>query len=184
MPPSTRAFAKDYAAFYGENGVTNKGLAQARAIKNGTDSSASGKAPDTRAFARAYGAFYDVDRINSSHMDKVRAIKNGGASSQTAVPRSYRVNTSTREDPNFRANLARFHGAEAKPEDEIYKNYRAFYGGATPNVNQAGHMGQHHKDQQRTLLRNKLAENAKNILNTKSFDDGFRIQKIDAKSQS
>jgi len=27
-------------------------------------------------------------------------------------------------------------------------------------------------------LRNKLAENAKRILNTKNFDDGFKIQKV------
>lgn len=34
------------------------------------------------------------------------------------------------------------------------------------------------------MLRNKLAENAKRILNTKSFDDGFKIAKKDTKSQS
>ena len=45
-------------------------------------------------------------------------------------------------------------------------------------------MGQHHQDQQRSLLRNKLAENAKRILNTKSFDDGFKIQKKEPKTQS
>jgi len=39
-------------------------------------------------------------------------------------------------------------------------------------------MGAGHRSQQRTLLRNKLAENAKRILNTKNFDDGFRIEKI------
>lgn len=59
----------------------------------------------------------------------------------------------------------------------MYKNYRAFYGGATPSVHQAGHMGRQHKDQQKTLLRNKLAENAKLILNTKSFDDGFELKR-------
>lgn len=39
-------------------------------------------------------------------------------------------------------------------------------------------MGRQHKDQQKTLLRNRLAENAKMILNTKSFDDGFDIKKL------
>jgi len=45
-------------------------------------------------------------------------------------------------------------------------------------------MGEAHQDQQRTLLRNKLAENAKRILNTKSFDDGFVIAKKETKTQS
>lgn len=49
-----------------------------------------------------------------------------------------------RQDPNFKANCARFHGAEASPEDEFYKNYRAFYGGATPNVFHANQMGRVH----------------------------------------
>ena len=82
--------------------------------------------------------------MNDAAMDQARAIKNGayGSSglSQTA-PKSFRINTGVRADPNFRANLARFHGTEANPDDEIYKNYRAFYGGATPNVHKAGHMG-------------------------------------------
>ena len=69
--------------------------------------------------------------------------------------------------------MARFHGADATEEDDFYKNYRAFYGGATPSVNKAAHMGQVHKEQQKTLLRNKLAETAKRILNTKNFDDGY-----------
>ena len=78
-------------------------------------------------------------------MDQARAIKNGQVpgASQT-VPRSFRISTSVRQDPNFRSNLARFHGTEANPEDDIYKNYRAFYGGATPNVHKAGHMGAQH----------------------------------------
>ena len=129
---------------------------------------------------KAYKAFYDIgDMSDQAMMDQARAIKNGGAQggSQTAAPRSFRISTSVRQDPNFRANLARFHGTEATQDDEIYKNYRAFYGGATPNVYKAGHMGKGHQDQQRTLLRNKLAENAKRILNTKNFDDGFKITK-------
>ena len=74
-------------------------------------------------------------------MDQVRSIKNRafpGAAQTAAAPQrsgSFRINTGLREDPNFRANLARFNGVEASQEDEIYKNYRAFYGGATPNVN-------------------------------------------------
>jgi hypothetical protein len=59
----------------------------------------------------------------------------------------------------------------------FYKDYRAFYGGATPNIYKASHMGNGPQAQQKSLLRNKLAENAKRILNTKNFDDGFRVQK-------
>ena len=68
-------------------------------------------------------------------MDQVRAIKNGTSGIQKSVPRSHRLNTGLRSDPNFKANQARFHGIEASKEDEFYKNYRAFYGGATPSVN-------------------------------------------------
>ena len=32
------------------------------------------------------------------------------------------------------ANAARFLGDEPKENDEMYKNYRAFYGSETPNV--------------------------------------------------
>ena len=48
-------------------------------------------------------------------------------------------------------------------------------------------MGQVHKEQQKTLLRNKLAETAKRILNTKNFDDGYvqpAREKTDASMQS
>ena len=71
----------------------------------------------------------------------MRTIKNGNKQASQTVPRSYRIDTAVREDPNFRANQARFHGTEVTKEDEFYKDYRAFYGGATPNVYQAGHMG-------------------------------------------
>lgn len=107
---------------------------------------------------------------------QVRAMKNGGAAQPKAGGDGGRINTGMREDPRFRANAAKFHGGEISENDKFYSNYRAFYGGATPNVNQASHMGQGHQTQQRTLLRNKLAENAKRILNTKSFDDGFDIR--------
>ena len=39
------------------------------------------------------------------------------------------------------ANAARFLGDEPKENDEMYKNYRAFYGGATPAINRANYMG-------------------------------------------
>lgn len=106
--------------------------------------------PSTRQFAVAYKAFYDVEDLNESTMDKVRAIKNKtyglGGNESGAVAGNHRINTGMRQDPNFKANLARFHGAEANPEDDFYKNYRAFYGGATPNVNSAIHMGRVHQD--------------------------------------
>jgi hypothetical protein len=70
-----------------------------------------------------------------SALEQVRAIKGRNAGGSMTVPKSYRLATGLREDPNFRANMAAFHGTEAKAEDDIYKNYRAFYGGATPNVN-------------------------------------------------
>jgi len=145
MPPSTRQFVKDYASFHAHDAaVTGKALAQAKAIKNGSDSSCQ-KPPSTRQFAQAYKAFYDVDNMNDAAMDQARAIKNGsyagGAGLSQTAPKSFRIKTGTREDPNFRANEARFHGTESTPDDEIYKNYRAFYGGATPNVHKAGHMG-------------------------------------------
>ena len=41
-------------------------------------------------------------------------------------------------------------------------------------------MGKAHQEQQRTILRGKLAENAKRILNTKNFDDGFQAPKRSA----
>jgi len=174
VPPSTRQLARDAAAFYGEEPgtVSDQAMAQARALKNGLNN----RPPSTRQFAQAYKAFYDVPEMGQdSALAQVRAIRNSGAS-QTA-PKSFRLATGLRQDPNFRANQAAFHGSEANQEDAIYKNYRAFYGGATPNVNQASHMGAKHKDQQKQLLRNKLAENAKRILNTKNFDDGFKIEK-------
>ena len=118
---------------------------KARALKNGQ---AEDKPPNTRQFAEAYKAFYDVDGLNDSAMDHVRALKKGekGANAgSAAVPKSFRISTSVRQDPNFRANQARFHGTEAPVEDEFYKNYRAFYGGATPNVYQSNHMGAGHR---------------------------------------
>ena len=53
----------------------------------------------------------------------------------------------------------------------MYKNYRAFYGGATPAMSKVAQMGSAAQDQQKTLLRNKLAENAQRILETKSFEN-------------
>ena len=79
-------------------------------------------------------------------------------------------------DPNFVANKARFYGAPPKETDEFYKAYRAYYA-ATPQVKHATHMGEHIQDQQKSIVRNRLAENAKRILNTKSFDDGVAIAK-------
>ena len=138
MPPSTRAFAKDYAAFYGESKVAGAAYQQAKAIKN-----AQGGPPSTGHFAKDFAAFYDAGEVNEAVMDQARALKNQGASNMgSSSGTEFRIKTSVRHDPNFRANQARFHGVEAAPEDEIYKNYRAFYGGATPNVHQAGHMGQ------------------------------------------
>ena len=73
--------------------------------------------PSTRQFAVAYKAFYDVEDLNESTMEKVRAIKNKtyglGGNDGGAVAGSHRINTGMRQDPNFKANLARFHGAEA-----------------------------------------------------------------------
>ena len=39
-------------------------------------------------------------------------------------------------------------------------------------------MGNQQQDQQKSVVRNRLAENAKRILNTKSFDDGTQIEKV------
>lgn len=77
----------------------------------------------------------------------MRSLKNGtkAGSASTAVPRSFRIGSNVRLDPNFRANQARFHGVEGAEPDEFYKNYRAFYGGATPNVYQSNHMGAGHR---------------------------------------
>ena len=95
------------------------------------------KPPSTRQFAQAYQAFYDVDNLNDAAMDKVRQIKNGTLpkATSTAQPSNHRLSTGLRQDPNFRANMARFHGSDTCEEDEFYKNYRAFYGGQTPSVN-------------------------------------------------
>ena len=80
-------------------------------------------------------------------MEQARLLKNGKLPTNSgSVPRSTRLSTSMKQDPNFRANLARFHGEDAPEADEFYKNYRAYYGGATPSVNQAAHMGQVHKE--------------------------------------
>ena len=75
-PPSTRAFAKDFANFYGEDRVSSKAYAQARAIKHGQAGS-NKSPPNTRQFAQAYKAFYDVSEINDAAMAKVKALKNG-----------------------------------------------------------------------------------------------------------
>ena len=53
----------------------------------------------------------------------------------------------------------------------MYKNYRAFYGGATPAMNKASYMGSNAQNQQKNLFRNKLAENAQRILETDSFEN-------------
>ena len=81
------------------------------------------------------------------------------------------------QDPNFQANRDRFYGAEANENNEFYKNYRAFYA-STPQVKHATHMGAHQQDQQKSVVRNRLAENAKRILNTKTFDDGTQVEKV------
>ena len=66
----------------------------------------------------------------------------------------------------------------ANEDHEFYKNYRAYFA-STPHAKHATHMGAHCQDQQKSLMRNRLAENAKRILNTKSFDDGKnKIEKI------
>jgi len=71
--------------------------------------------------------------------------------------------------------MARFHGDTGSKEDEFFKNYRAFYGGATPNVYKADHMGgANYRSQQKGILRNQLAENAKRILNNKTFEDRYQ----------
>ena len=67
--------------------------------------------------------------------------------------------------------MSRFLGDEPTEKDHMYKNYRAFYGGATPSISKATQMGAAAQNQQKTLLRNKLAENAQRILETKSFVD-------------
>ena len=81
VPPSTRQFVKDYAAFHAQEptDLNAKALEQAKALKRGgTDS--SGSKPDTRQFMKAYKAFYDVGDISDqAMMDQARAIKNGGA---------------------------------------------------------------------------------------------------------
>jgi len=53
----------------------------------------------------------------------------------------------------------------------FYKNYRAFYGGATPSTEAPGtkHMAPIFQQQQNRLLKNKLQATAEQILNTKSF---------------
>ncbi len=122
------------AAFYGEDckDVSSKAMARAKELKNND----SNRPPSTRQFAQAYKAFYDTpDMSQDSALQQVRAIKGRNAAASMTVPKSFRLATGLRQDPNFRANMAAFHGAEASQEDDIYKNYRAFYGGATPNVN-------------------------------------------------
>ena len=59
VPPSTRAFAKDYAAFMGEPEVSKEAYAQAKALKNG-GSNQTKPPPSTRQFAKAYKNFFDV----------------------------------------------------------------------------------------------------------------------------
>ena len=82
-----------------------------------------------------------------------------------------RITTGMRSDPNFVANMRRFQGEQPTERDEMYKNYRAFYGGATPALNRANYMGDQAHEQQKTLLRSKLAQNAQRILDTKSFEN-------------
>ena len=65
VPPSTRQFAKDYAAFHGEAQISDQAYAHAKTIKSG----ASSKPPSTRQFAQAYQAFYDVDTLNDTAME-------------------------------------------------------------------------------------------------------------------
>lgn len=117
--------------------MSSKAFAQARAIKHSQADSGSNKPPNTRQFANAYKAFFDVPEINDDAMAQVRVLKNGGQvhSRRHTNGAEFRISTGVKEDPNFKANAARFHGTEASKEDEMYKNYRAFYGGATPNVN-------------------------------------------------
>ena len=81
------------------------------------------------------------------------------------------------------ANAARFLGDEPKENDEMYKNYRAFYGGATPAINRANYMGNNAQAQQKSLLRNKLAENAQRILETNSFESTKAQEWLDNRKQ-
>ena len=113
-------------------------------------------------------------------MRKVKDLKDGKSVNSGRYQKGtdgYRITTNQRNDPNFKANMSRFLGDEPTEKDHMYKNYRAFYGGATPSISKATQMGAAAQNQQKTLLRNKLAENAQRILNTKSFVDE-RTEKI------
>ena len=144
-------------------------------MESGTKSHGS-KPPSTRQFTKAYAQFYDVqeDNLNDKALQKVKDLKDGksvNAASSQGQSNQGRINTNYRQDPNFQANIKRFLGNEPQEKEEMYKNYRAFYGGATPAMNKASYMGSNAQNQQKNLFRNKLAENAQRILETDSFEN-------------
>lgn len=51
-----------------------------------------------------------------------------------------------KEDPKFKANLAKFMGHEPSSQDKMYANYRAFYGAATPGLDKVAHMSKKTQD--------------------------------------
>ena len=97
----------------------------------------------TRRFANNYAAFYNVQNLNEDNYNQAKAMKqNLGGQKLDLGSKNPRLNTGIVEDPNFKANKARFYGAPPKETEEFYKAQRAFYA-STPLVRHATHMGQH-----------------------------------------
>ena len=83
--------------------------------------------------------------MNAQHMQKVKDVKDGKTTGNVSVGGvglgKARITTGMKQDPYFVANMSRFIGEEPKEKDNMYQNYRAFYGGATPAMNRASYMG-------------------------------------------
>ena len=118
----------------------------------------------TRRFTNNYAAFYNVPNLNEDQATKAKAVRAQLNEKKGAVNVQARLNTGMLQDPNFQANKDRFYGESFNENNEFYKNYRAFYA-STPQVKYATHMGAKQQDQQKSIVRNRLAENAKRILN-------------------
>ena len=138
--------------------------------------------PSTRRFANNYAAFYDIGTLDEGQYQKARALKRGEIPIQKAHNGSAQKNqlqsSAYSKNLNFVANAGNFFGQKDE-ETEFYKNFRSFYGGDTPTVARSLFMGQKMQEQQKGLVRDTLAKNAKQILNTKSFEDKAISQQLE-----
>lgn len=79
-----------------------------------------------------------MPQLSSAGEQRVRDMKHSfskpGAVNSRAN-RSSAIAQGIKEDPKYQVNARRFHGVATDDGQDMYMNYRAFYGAATPAVN-------------------------------------------------